>query len=67
MELCILESTKGIQKKGLSLKITCRGFQKHKKHILKNYKWFGPYKILPNNIISLITMDKFDPNLYLSM
>jgi hypothetical protein len=37
---------KGIQKRGLSLNIMCCGFQKYKKHILKNYKkWFGPYKV----------------------
>jgi len=30
--------------------------------------WFGPYKIqyyLPNNIILLVTINKFDPNLIL--
>ncbi len=36
------------------------------KHVLKFQKqWFGPYIIqycLPNNIVLLITIDKFDPN-----
>jgi hypothetical protein len=45
----------------------CFGFKGQKPHLGKFIrKWFGPYIVqfyLPNNIIFLITMDKFDPNL----
>jgi hypothetical protein len=40
--------------------------KKHKTHFGKfTTKWFGPYRVLfflPNNIVMLVTMDKFDPN-----
>jgi hypothetical protein len=41
----------------------------NKSHLTKfTKKWFGPYKIqyvLPNNIVLLVTIEKFDANLVL--
>jgi len=45
-------------------------FPKHNKSHLGKFikKWFGPYKIqyvLPNNIMLLVVIDKFETNLVL--
>jgi len=45
----------------------CYNFKRSKNHFRKFIKkWFDPYRIhfcLPNNMVLLVTMDKFDPNL----
>jgi hypothetical protein len=53
-----------------SLEIMYSSSQKEKKKHLGKYtkKWFGPYKVqfcLPNNIMLLVTLHKFDPNIVL--
>jgi len=61
---------KSIQKKKSSLEIMYFGFQKDIKHILGKFikRWFGSYKVqfyLPNNIVPLVTLYKFHPDLML--
>jgi hypothetical protein len=57
----------GIHKRSLHLKIMCYNFKRSKTHFRKFIKkWFDPYRIhfcLLNNMVLLVTMDKFDPNL----
>jgi hypothetical protein len=61
---------KKILKKSSNLDILFYGFPREKKTRLGKFKktWFGPFKIqyfLPNNIVILISINNFEPNLVL--
>ncbi len=68
MEFFNVESTKK-HRKSFNLDIMFYGFPTEKRHLgkFKNI-WFGPFKVqhcLPNNIVFLVYVNNFEPNLVL--